>query len=738
MKSGGIFQSVKGDAPLGLLGEDEFGLSEMVEGFASILATRTPVSGYTIGIEGPWGSGKSTFANFVAERLRQYEDHIIIRFEPWLIGEKSLLIASFLGQFASEVDRLSPKQWSRWHYRRWLAVWRTSGLSGKIRRYGGYFGVLAQPIAGAAAIDPTGSAILAATGLKTANLLSRFFGKEESLDALKSRIVSELRALQVHRPSLRFTVMIDDTDRLDSAEAVEILRLARKAADFPLVSYVVCFDAKILSKQVSTALSIEDGQAYLERIFQDAIHIPPQEPFALRRYLKRLLKDSFPAEMGAHNNETQYRLEMVFDRWCGALLSTPRDVVRLHQAVQLAWPYVPDGSDFCDFVWLQLLKVKWQDFYEWVRNYLQNVGSHRDRGRPGDTESVEGAEKLITLLKRFGWQKRIYLSGLDEMLPGLKSPSLSEDGGPREVFKYESGELERYEQSRRLGSPTHWRGYFAFALPSYAVSDSELSAVRRAAGTDPAEAARIFRAALDRPHERAGHFLDVLLDRLLDDPVGFDEHASNGLVKAFAEVMDDVERATRWDLKEGRNEIWEKTRLLLRKNPPSNFLTALREGTSVNWLAYILRDQGFALGKPEGRRSNPENAWLNEADFQDAVRSMVERFETLGMKGAFALPAPMHVLLCWVQLGDSEDFKQRFHEATKTHAEFLVALGAMRGWASSSDVGVHHPIYAEQVAQFADPEAVRDRLSILASKGRPKHREIAQPLLSEWVPVGRW
>lgn len=659
----------------------------------------------------------------------------MIRFEPWLVGEKSALIASFLGKFAAEVDRVSPSQWGWWHYQRWLAWWRGSRLPKIIRQYGGYLGSLAAPLAGAASIDPTGSTALAATGLKTAGWFSGLFGRAEPLDALKARIVAELKALQMQRPKLRFTVVIDDTDRLDAAEAVEVLRLARKAADFPLVSYVVCFDGRILSKQVETALSISDGREYLERIFQDVVHIPPQEPFALRRYLKRLLRDTFQSDMNAQDNEAQYRFEFVFDRWGGALLSTPRDVVRLHQAIHLAWPEVPKGSDFCDFIWLQLIKLKWPDFYTWVQNYVQNVGSYRDRGRPGDAESGTAGKELLKLLERFGWHERLFLSGVDEILPGLKQLRYLREGADFDVFKFERGELEYFERGRRLGSPSHWRGYFAFALPTYAVKDSELLELRAACKSDPDSAAKAIIDLLARPHERAGHFLGVLLDRLMDEPVGYDKEESDGLFYAFAETMDDVERATGFNDTEGRNAIWETSRYLLRKSSPSNLIQVLKDGASLSWLAFIMRDQGFALGKPEGHRSNPENAWLTEGDFHAALAVLIERFEHIGMKEIFELPAPLNPLFCWVQLGDQADVMVRFQNATKTHSEFLSAVGKFKGWANSSNTGVHHPIHAQYIAYFADPDDVHARLNRLAFNGKPKHREVAKALLAEWVPI---
>ena len=157
MTKGNEPSEVAGDAPLTSSKDDEFGLTEMTKGLAATLASRTPVGGYTLGIEGPWGSGKSTFANFVVEELRQSNDQVIIRFEPWLIGEKSALIASFLGSFAAEIDKVTLNQWRWWQYRRWLGFWPWGRLSNAIRKYGGYLNALSVPVGAAATVDPTGS-----------------------------------------------------------------------------------------------------------------------------------------------------------------------------------------------------------------------------------------------------------------------------------------------------------------------------------------------------------------------------------------------------------------------------------------------------------------------------------------------------------------------------------------------------------------------------------------------------
>jgi len=735
---------LRGDAPLEAMADDEFGLKKVVDGLSTTLGKRIRADGYALGVEGPWGSGKSTLANFIAEKLEEIEGHHIIRFEPWLIGEKNALLASFFGQLALQIDGIDRDELSWWHVDRWRSARLQSKLSKKIRRYGEYIGVLATPIGGLAAADPSGVMALSAVGLRGVGLVSRLFGKSLSIEELKLQIILGLRELGVRREGIRITVIIDDTDRLEPGEAVELLRMVRKVADFPFMTYVICFDGNILSQQIENVLQVEDGRLFFEKIFQDIVHIPPQEPFALRRYLKRLLGQSFPIEMRAHpdDHDVQYRKHLIFDRWAGQFVTTPRDVIRLNEAIIFGWPCVPIGSDFFDFIWLQLIKQKSQELYNWTQGYMQNVGAYRDGGRAGDNEPHDKAETLSEILKKFGWSERVYLSGIDKFLPGLKSLALS--GEKQKVFAFELGELESFEREKRLGSPSHWRRYFAFDMPSYAIDDDEIAAFRimTAQGND-AGAATILMTALDKPHERPGHFVDVLLDRLLDVPTNsISENEADGMMLAFAATMDEIAQRTGQIKSDGSSEIWRKTSKLLRANSDNNFSKGVAKGKSINWLAFIVRDQGFAHGLPEGNRDYPESQWLTRAQLDDCIHIIEARFESLGMRRIFALPSPLDVLFCWLQLGDAGVVRQKFSEATDSNIKFISGISALRGWANSSNIGVHHPLHAQIVELFINADETLGRLESMANpphKGRgytpPPSviRERAKVLLAAWV-----
>jgi predicted KAP-like P-loop ATPase len=97
-----------GDAPKRAISEDLFGLREIAKALAEVVRSRVSADGYAIGIEGIWGSGKTTLLNFVAEILgsEPCAHHKVIRFEPWLVGNKASLLRAFFEELLNKVGEL--------------------------------------------------------------------------------------------------------------------------------------------------------------------------------------------------------------------------------------------------------------------------------------------------------------------------------------------------------------------------------------------------------------------------------------------------------------------------------------------------------------------------------------------------------------------------------------------------------------------------------------------------------
>jgi hypothetical protein len=184
----------------------------------------------------------------------------------------------------------------------------------------------------------------------------------------------------------------------------------------------------------------------------------------------------------------------------------------------------------------------------------------------------------------------------------------------------------------------------------------------------------------------------------------------------------------------GNGEIWRKATRLLRLEVSSNFQKIVTDGKSINWLANVVRDQGFAHGLPEGNRTYPDDQWLTKAELDEAIKIIIKRFQEIGLQAVFRLPSSMTALYCWYQLGDKTDLRKAFADAIQSDKRFLVAMNALSGWANSSDVGIHHPLYRHVVEYFMSADEAKARLESLADSSAENVvlRDKAKKLLGEW------
>lgn len=370
-----------GDGAKRLPIEDEFGLRFFAETLATVVRSRVSADGYVIGIEGEWGSGKTTVLNFLEHELksRRPSYHRVIRFEPWLFGKRQEL----LGLFFKELSRAAWDLTSIPEILDKLASRPTliKDVISKINEYALLLSVSMNVFNATAAIDPTPFSKIVTTLGNLLEVLKKSWTKPiPSLEQVKTQILGDLHLLGNLLPDVRFTVLIDDTDRLDPEDSVEILRLVKAVANFPLVTYVIAFDRKILSAQVVKVISVGTGEDYVEKIFQQLVPLPPQEPFALRRFVRAKLAQYFPEEMvppSPADTDRVDRYDGLFDRWLGVLLKTPRHAIRLCEAVKFGWPYLQGKADFLDFVWLQSVKLNVPALYKWTEAYVANLVSVR-------------------------------------------------------------------------------------------------------------------------------------------------------------------------------------------------------------------------------------------------------------------------------------------------------------------------------------------------------------------------
>ncbi|WP_274857186.1 KAP family P-loop NTPase fold protein [Sinorhizobium meliloti] len=94
-------------------------------------------------------------------------------------------------------------------------------------------------------------------------------GRNPTDAEVKKLISDKLASLDV-----RFLVLIDDLDRLEPQQAVEVIRMVRSVADFPKVAYVMCYDRSVLAHALERGLHVKDGDLFLQKVVQLTFTIP--------------------------------------------------------------------------------------------------------------------------------------------------------------------------------------------------------------------------------------------------------------------------------------------------------------------------------------------------------------------------------------------------------------------------------------------------------------------------------
>jgi len=498
--------SIKGDRALSSGDEDRLGFREVAKRIAISLVDRASKDGFVIGVEGAWGSGKSSLLFLIGDELGKLPEErqpTVINFRPWLIGNRDALITSLFDELSVQLDQIALNAGDATP----IAVTKAREAGEALRVFMKGLSRAGTVIEFVGEASGVGFIKMVGKGAKAVGEAAGEKGHSPQLSELKDKLAKSLREL-----GHRFVITIDDVDRLEPAEVIEILRLVRSVVDLPNVIYLLCYDSEILAHSIEKAVGVISGQSYLEKIVQLTVMVPKPESLQLRQWFS----DELHLIASVKDEEELSRLKAVIDYEGGRQLQTPRSVVRALDAVRFFWPPLREAkADLADFVWIQLVKDGNPKLYRWIEEYCStaaviSLGIAR-------VEEAEKAQQLAALHNNVptGYFDDVaYRYNFAEALLGVEA-DYSNDANSFKIFQQISDQ-ERDEaiQKRRLASPDHYKLYFALTGPSHALTQDDFTSMWSAAEHSADQAG----AELLRLHERhmAGSLTkaDLLLERI--------------------------------------------------------------------------------------------------------------------------------------------------------------------------------------------------------------------------------
>ncbi len=578
--------------------DDALGFADSAEATAKSIFSGKYPDGFVIGVEGEWGSGKTTYINFIRESLKkQSPEFKIIEFKPWLHSSQENLIAAyfkFLRENAKDIfgDDSDIKK----------------NLASVAESFTPLVGTLAS-FAGLGEVAKSGMGLISETLKETPTLESQYEIIQKKLKEAK-------------KP---FVMIIDDLDRLDKAEVKTMLKLVKSVGRLPYVTYILAYDRKYIESATS-----EEMPHFLEKIIQLTIPLPKPDGYKLRIMLGNELQDFLRP---IPNNDTRWRT--IIHETLPLYIKKPRDVALLANAINFKFStaYIDKMLDRADLLALECLRLFDKKLWDWIKNNEKIVlleDNYRFIQHQKD-QFKQIVETSLSALQPLSTNQKDILSLLFSPLADALDCRIHEI------------KEDHYKTENRGGMALKpvYDAYFNQYLDENEISKTDIDLFLKSID-DREKTTQTLRDYINKKDRyeisRIANFLRKLSYRFVDDDSP-EPHPM--LLWSLCDIYDDItslKEPSPFDSRSPSDEILYTFRILLKKigkQKTSMLLHALCKDTKYTFVAtYLLYWVGYFIDKNYGdKKNNNKIDLIDDKDWDTALEIIAPHIKDIFVTG---------------------------------------------------------------------------------------------------------
>lgn len=293
-------------------------------------------NGYVLGLEGAWGSGKSTMIDYIMKELEKTDGQVhIIRFNPWLVTGHQNLVAAYFQQMIEFFHPANADGKFREVIKRVDLVTLSRGFAELLANVS--IPIVSQ-VAGVArtALDYVKSDAFDALSETT------------SLQSTHDRVFELLK-----NTDLKILVIIDDLDRLIDSEIQAIIQMVKSVGKLPGVTYLLAYDRSIIERAYQNIATDNNRQKYLDKIIQHEVKLPRADTIKLINQLFASLSSDIKTAYRFDDPRAETILSHGLAKW----LKNPRDVIRLANEISFCYFAIGEDVDMQDIVCMSGIKI---------------------------------------------------------------------------------------------------------------------------------------------------------------------------------------------------------------------------------------------------------------------------------------------------------------------------------------------------------------------------------------------
>lgn len=428
------------DEPITGAAQDRFNRAPFAIRIADTIARRPDSASLVVGVFGPWGDGKTSVLKMMEEELERHDNVVVLRFNPWHFQSEEQLIRGFFATLAEGLDqKLNTAQ---------------EKIGKILKDYGSLLSLGSFAVAGGAIQLRPGDA---AKGLGEA--LSNV-----SLDELRSRIDAILAA-----SGKRVVVLVDDIDRLDRAETHSMFKLVKLSAGFNHTAYVLAFDDEVVAAALGERYGDggqQAGRAFLEKIIQVPLHLPPVDEVALRQVAFEGVQAAVDM---AGIQVPQPDVDAFMRHFVDGLerkLTTPRVAKLYTNALMFALPLLKGEVNTMNLMLIEGIRVLYPALYAAIRDNPSIFLIGRERALHGLELARNRLDEVVD-------------AALPECTPGdreairtgLLKPLFPRTGNTIYDHKWDTV----WAREQKICSEPYFKRYFTYCVPDGDVADASIA-----------------------------------------------------------------------------------------------------------------------------------------------------------------------------------------------------------------------------------------------------------------------
>ncbi len=471
------------DRPILSISQDRLGRGTFAKYLARCILDHQSPESLVIGLNGGWGSGKTSLINLIVEELHvagsnmlDDEKPIILNFSPWSYSGQGQLIYGFFRRLVSELRQCPTLE-------------NSAEIIQLVELYVSFFTQQAPP----------------QTRIKENRLLAKFKKKQKTETqsyAWESgrdpiQVKTELNTLLKNQKH-KIIIFIDNISRIDASEINQILQIVKSMGDYMNTIYLLSYDKEQVVKAINQTHNGE-GNEYLDKLVQ----LPFEIPTISKQDLESLLFDRLqsvillaPTDVwNTHDWADIYYSTLKF------FFNNCRDVTRYVNTLSFSYARIKDVVNPVDFFALTALEVFTPRILYGIRENKDLFTDLLDTVYVADANQLEKDRmRCDEILARDNSVPRpILLKMILHLFPRMYHVYL-----PHEKF-YHSEAMAR--EKRRVCCPDMFDIYFRLSIPTGHMPESELDTILKLAKQEES-----FDQALTRLNQdnRIVRFLDLL------------------------------------------------------------------------------------------------------------------------------------------------------------------------------------------------------------------------------------